>query len=419
MKRLDLMKFAGFIVVLVVAVMISGCGGNSYYQKDLKDKPFFETWDKEMLFCHIMVAMDGSVLFFEQKMPEGEVGYIVVKRSEDGGKTWGPEIEVGRPVKITEDMSDGGRYTGPQIGWTELGNTIVDENTGDIMVFATSLKAGQIIYRSKDNGKTWKTENILIKPDVNDWISCPNAACDPGVTLKYGKKKGRLLVPSRVFWDYVNKSKGEKIFDKHYSNAIYSDDGGKTWIPSAPFPLGGTGEAGLVELRDGTIYYNSRTHSRPGNRRIAYSDDGGETWRDEHEDDELFDGPPDIYGCKAGLLRLPYEGRDILLFSSPGRYIREDITGDISDKDILKFRGDNREDITVWLSFDGGHTWPVHRLVKEGPGNYTWLAAGRQGTPSEGMIYLAAKLGWMARFNLAWILEGQENSQAPAEPAAK
>jgi len=157
-------------------------------------------------------------------------------------------------------MSDGGRYTGPQIGWTDLGNTIVDENTGDIMVFATSLKAGQIIYRSKDNGKTWKTENILIKPDVNGWISCPNMACDPGVTLKYGKRKGRLLVPSRVFWDYVNKSKGEKIFDKHYSNAIYSDDGGKTWIPSAPFPLAGTGEAGLVELRDGTIYYNSRTH---------------------------------------------------------------------------------------------------------------------------------------------------------------
>jgi len=113
-------------------------------------------------------------------------------------------------------------------------------------------------------------------------------------------------------------------------NVMYrSKDHGKTWIPSAPFPLAGTGEAGLVELKDGRIYYNSRTHNRPGNRRIAYSHDGGETW-------------------------------------------------------------------------------PAKRLVKEGPGNYTWLAAGRKGTPSEGMIYLAAGKDWMARFNLARIMEGDE-----------
>ena len=89
-----------------------------------------------------------------------------------------------------------------------------------------------------------------------------------------------------------------------YSNAVYSDDHGKTWHSSEPFPLKGTGECGLVELNDGTIYINTRTSARKGNRWIAYSDDSGETWRDLNEDDELFDGPPDIYGCKAGLLRL-------------------------------------------------------------------------------------------------------------------
>jgi hypothetical protein len=44
-------------------------------------------------------------------------------------------------------------------------------------------------------------------------------------------------------------------------------------------------------------------------------------------------------------------------------------------------------------------------MVKEGPGNYTWIAAGRNGTPSEGMIYVVAGKDWMARFNLAWITE--------------
>ena len=368
----------------------TGLPGNAFAveaEKPPADKPFFETWDEEIPYCSMVVAMDGSVLLFEEN---SEKGIVEVKRSEDGGKTWGPVIEVGKRVKIDGDMSDDGRYKGEHIGWSALGNTVVDENTGDIMVFATSLKAAQILYRSRDHGKTWKTEETVIKPDVNGWVSAPNSACDPGVTLRYGKKKGRLLVTSRVLWEYYNKGKNRKYFDKHYSNALYSDDGGKTWTPSAPFPLGGTGEAGLAELRDGRIYFNSRTHMRPGNRRIAHSDDGGETWKDEHEDDELFDGPPDVYGCKAGLLRLPYDDRDILVFSSPSPKVPD------------------REDITVWVSFDGGETWPAKRLVRKGPGNYTWLAAGRKGTPSEGLIYLAAGKDWMARFNLAWIMENQQ-----------
>ena len=35
------------------------------------------------------------------------------------------------------------------------------------------------------------------------------------------------------------------------------------------------------------------------------------------QDDELFDGPPDVYGCKAALMRLDRDDGDILLFSSP------------------------------------------------------------------------------------------------------
>ena len=45
-------------------------------------------------------------------------------------------IEVGKRVKIGADMSDDGRYRGEHVGWSELGNVSVDENTGDIMVFA-------------------------------------------------------------------------------------------------------------------------------------------------------------------------------------------------------------------------------------------------------------------------------------------
>jgi sialidase-1 len=39
------------------------------------------------------------------------------------------------------------------------------------------------------------------------------------------------------------------------------------------------------------------------------------------------------------------------------------------------------------------------------------MAAGRNGTPSEGMIYLFYESGGgakMARFNLAWVTEGKD-----------
>ena len=179
------------------------------------------------------------------------------------------------------------------------------------------LKPAPILYRSRDHGETWNTEKIVIKPDAGGWLSATLCSSDPGITLRYGRKKGRLVMPTRVFVGYLNKGKNQKHFGYHYSNALYSDDHGKTWTPSAPFPLAGTGESSLVELSDGRIYFNSRTHVRPGYRRITFSNDSGETWEPEHEDDELWDGPPDIYGCKAALLRLPYEGRDVLVFSSP------------------------------------------------------------------------------------------------------
>ena len=71
-----------------------------------------------------------------------------------------------------------------------------------------------------------------------------------------------------------------------------------------------------------------------------------------------------------------------------------------------------RERITVWASFDGGRTWPVKRLVFDGPSAYSSLAAGRPGTPSEGWVYLFFEGGSeggssVARFDLAWVLAGE------------
>ena len=198
---------------------------------------------------------------------------------------------------------------------------------------------------------------------------------------------------------YYGPNGGEAEWSQQYTNAIYSDDGGKSWKTSKPFPENGTGEAALVELSDGRIYYNSRVHwsKRPRNkrRREAWSDDGGVTWKDWRIIDVLPDGDQGrTYGCMAGLTRLPLADRDILIFSN------------------LDTDASHRERVSVWASFDGGKTWPVKRLVDAGRSGYSSLAVGRGNSPSAGWIYLfyehdPFKGAHMARVNLAWLLGGK------------
>ena len=322
-------------------------------------------------FPNVVVTMDGTVLATWGNRN------VQVRRSEDGGKTWQ------EPITIAEPGFQGG-------------GTTVDENTGDILAFVEEHHppAKIMLFRSGDDGKTWKKEDTTIEPDSAGHLPSMHMN-EHGITLRHGKHKGRLIRPTR--W-YAGKN-DRSLWPEHYTNAMYSDDGGKTWKTSEPFPENGTGEATLAELSDGRIYYNSRVHwqERPKNtrRRAAWSEDGGQTWNNWTLVESLPDGHQfRSYGCMAGLTRLPIAGRDILIFSN-------------IDTEQAK-----RERSTVWASFDGGHTWPVKRLVFDGPSAYSSLAAGRPGTPSEGLIYLHFEGGpkggsQVARFNLAWLLQGQ------------
>ncbi|HUT13044.1 MAG TPA: sialidase family protein, partial [Thermoguttaceae bacterium] len=209
------------------------------------------------------------------------------------------------------------------------------------------------------------------------------------------------LMPARVQPPEGNND--QEWWPYNYNTAIYSDDGGKTWQTSGPVQSG-TGEGTLAELSTGAIYYNSRSHmSVDHRRRIAWSHDGGRMFVDWQVSEHLFEvgqpfyfkyGTKPSYGCNAGLVRLPLEctgGKDVLLFSTPDD------------------PGGSRVRMTVWASFDRDETWPVKRLVYEGPSAYSSLAAGR-----DGMIYLLFERGKeklyesvaVARFNLAWLTEG-------------
>ncbi|MFN3193762.1 MAG: exo-alpha-sialidase [Aureliella sp.] len=320
-------------------------------------------------FPNIVVTTEGTVL---ATWGHGE---IRARRSEDGGETWSQDIS------IAEKGIHGG-------------GTTVDEGSGHIFVFveAEHPPAPLTVYRSGDDGKTWEVVNATVSPD-NSGKAPSMHMNEHGVTLRNGKHRGRLIRASR---NYGEGNRPKSLFPTHYTNAVYSDDHGKSWTASAPFSEFGTGEAAIVELSDGRLYYNSRRHwapegKSPLRRWTAWSEDGGATWSDATICEALPDGPQDTtYGCMGGLVRLPVEGQDILVYSN-------------CDSTQGRKRG------TVWASFDGGNTWPIKRLVHEGSFAYSSLTAGRPGTPSEGVIYLhfESEGSKVARFNLSWILEGE------------
>jgi hypothetical protein len=314
-------------------------------------------------------------------------GGSLLRKSIDNGKTWSPVQEI-VPGKNLE------------------GNIILNENNGELLVLSPS-GAEPFIYRSSDNGETWRKENIVIKPNVighGIYGSAPIniISMEPGITLKYGEHKGRLIIAGRI--QPPNGDNGQEFWMYNYNTSIYSDDNGKTWQVSDAI-MTGTGEGAVAELSDGRIYYNSRSHmSVDHKRRIAWSFDGGSRYVDWSASDELYEigepfyfkyGSKPSYRCKAGLVRIP-DGvvgtDDVLLYSMPD------------------WKGGWRYQMSVWASFNGTSTWPVKRLIDAGFSAYSSLTAGKDGT-----IYLLYEGGDkklydeinVAVFNLQWLLSGE------------
>ena len=324
----------------------------------------------EIRHPNIVVTLKGTILatLGDKK--------LLARRSEDGGKTWGPEIIIAEPA-----------FQG--------GGLIVDETNGNIIAFAEDRHPPSplSVYRSKDDGKSWQKFEVKIHPDTRGNIPSMHMN-ENGITLRHGKNAGRLIRAAR---HYGKANYPKEHWPTHYTTAIYSDDHGKTWKTSKPFSEMGTGEAGIAELADGRLYYNSRSHwnakKPPLRRREAWSSDGGETWYDWKIVNVLPDGPQDTnYGCFAGLVRLPVVDQDILLYSN-------------CDSPSGRNTG------TVWVSFDGAKTWPLKRILWKGAFQYSSLSVGRHNTSSEGWIYIHFEgrlpQSHVGRFNLSWLLEGQ------------
>jgi sialidase-1 len=293
----------------------------------------------------VIATPAGTLLAFAEgrRTGAGDAGDIdlVLKRSLDDGASWSPLQVVG----------DNGPNT--------FGNPcpVLDRPTGTIWLLTTqnrgtdreaAIIAGTSaasrtvwVLKSTDEGETWSAPvEITASVKQADWTWY---ATGPGVGIQ--TRSGRLIVPAN------HAVTGTAV---HRSHVIVSDDGGTSWQMGGHSDPG-TNESQVVELADGRLMLNMRNHPpKPANyRMVATSADRGRTWTPAAPDRALIEPP-----AQASLLRLTTVaagGRNRLLFSNPA--------------------GARRERMTVRVSYDEGETWPVSRVVHEGPAAYSSLVA--------------------------------------------
>lgn len=315
----------------------------------------------------IVTSKNGTIIAFCNRRI-GTVGddasevHLVYRTSDDNGNTWNPiEVLASKP------------------GWCmTIESAVVDNENGNILIIYSAspntkkakelnknenIKTGKLMAISNSNGKSWKFRQVNISPNsFNQFPNCHGAGT--GITLKYSKKKGRLLIPARFA---VKNKNGKSLLERdHFNCSIYSDDHGETWQTSAPLQPG-TGEGCLVELLDGRIYYNSRAYHNDGKRRIGYSIDGGESYTNF----SISNNHPECNGgTNAAMITIPSKDqkRQLILFSNPPM------------RTWKKHIDKNRKKMTVKISLDEAKTWPYKKRIFKGPSGYSSLTQANDGT---------------------------------------
>ncbi|CAL9397669.1 hypothetical protein SUDANB1_01388 [Streptomyces sp. enrichment culture] len=310
---------------------------------------------------------------------------IVVKRSTDGGRTWGP-LQV-----VTEGAGDTHGNPAP----------VVDRGTGRILLAETfntgRSDAGNCsvpcdrtphLQYSDDDGRTWSQPHDLSDEILPEhWNSWYATGPVHGIQLTRGKHAGRL-----VFGVNTETWNGSRVSANHAA-LVVSDDGGDSWRVGATdtWPIGQDGvfrqkpsEVTLTERSDGALLVSGREQDGTdlGHRSQTVSTDGGDTFATPFRD------LPDLYTPQVQGATLRLGGR--MLLSAPAD-------------------PDRRRTMMVRSSYDGGRTWEsVDRgtVVTTDWSGYSDMAAvggGAVGLLYEGGAVDARDEIRFARFTEDWL----------------
>ncbi len=264
---------------------------------------------------------------------------IVLKRSVDGGRTWGPLQVVGKngadlagnPAPVV--LADG------RVLLVQVRNAAAATEDA-IRRGKVSAAAGRRVWvqHSDDDGRTWSAPREItasVKKPAWRWY-----ATGPGHALQL--TTGRVVVPAN---HSLPPSGSDTGTEGRYNggHCLLSDDAGATWrigyIDDNTNGYINVNETTAAELPDGRLYFNTRNDSpAPGSRADAHSRDGGRGLVRPFRPQACLTGPV----VEGSVLQV--RDPDLLLFSGP------------ADPGF-------RALMTVRRSTDGGTTWrPVHTV---------------------------------------------------------
>ena len=348
----------------------------------------------------LIVTKKGTLLAFCEgrrngSSDSGEID-MLVKRSLDGGRSWSQQQVIwhdgpntcGNACPVV-DQSTG-------TVWLLLSHNLGQDVEDDIDIRRSKGTRTAWVCKSADDGVSW-SKPIDITPAVKarEW-SWYASGPGIGIQLQHGPHAGRLLIPI----NYTAQPYYGRPDTYEYGDAtVYSDDHGATWRLGGVVPSFKVDESHVVELHDGSIMMNMRTHFGNGQRAVSLSNDGGVTWKPAAFDETLIE--PDCQGSFIRFTEQPGCGKNRLLFSNPA-----------SKKD--------RVDMTVRLSYDEGKTWPVSKQIFAGSAAYSCLTV----LPDQrvGCLYeRGAKSPYekitLARFSIEWLTDGADHLECQEGPS--
>lgn len=302
----------------------------------------------------VVRAGDGTLLAFAEgrRAGRGDAGDIdlVLRRSGDGGATWGEMTVVwddgpntcGNPCPVVDTAT----------GWVHLLATrnLGTDSEREIIDQTSESSRTVWVLTSDDAGASWgEPREITEGVKANDWTWYATGPGN-GICLRWGEHAGRLVVAC----DHIEA--GTK---KYYSHAIVSDDHGETWRMGGTTPSDQVNECAVAEIGPGRLLLNMRNYDRLVHARaLSISEDAGESWGELWRDETLVEPI-----CQASMIALGDGGAPelgvgfdppTLVFSNPAS-------------------AEGRTRMTVRTSVDGGKTWSEGVVLHEGPSAYSSL----------------------------------------------
>lgn len=204
---------------------------------------------------------------------------IVLKRSIDGGTSWGDTIIVADCTenKCTSTENDCGK--GIYGHFFANPTPVVDYSNGTIYLFYSenfSNTSSKLFYKiSVDDGLTWSSATEITSSFSDDPYGRSFHLPGPGhgLQIENGQYKGRLIVE---VW-HRHATTLATTERKYGLSILYSDDGGITWNNSEYIEVGhNMNEGRIAQLANGVLVINSR--STDNTRKQTISTDGGAYW---------------------------------------------------------------------------------------------------------------------------------------------